>query len=202
MVKRLLLEGRDDRHVLGNLLYNHGFGGALDYKEKDGIEHLLESLADELEATDADRFGIVVDADVDLPSRWAKLQGILIAAGYTEVPGGPDPTGTVIPGPDGKVVGVWIMPDNRVSGMLEDFVGSFIEKDDSLWPKAQSDVNGIPNEHRKFKPTYLSKAMVHTWLAWQEEPGTRLGETFKKRYLRTDGPLAVAFVNWIQRLLA
>lgn len=77
-----------------------------------------------------------------------------------------------------------------------------IAEGDVLWPKAQSDVNSIPLESRRFKATYLSKAHVHTWLAWQEEPGTRMGETFKKRYLDPNHPQANLFVACIKRLLA
>jgi len=103
---------------------------------------------------------------------------------------------------DSKKMGIWVMPDNKSAGALEDFVGKLIAEGDTLWPKAQADVNGIPQADRRFKETYLSKAQIHTWLAWQEEPGTRMGETFKKKYLDPNHPQASAFVNWIRSLLA
>ena len=117
------------------------------------------------------------------------------------MPAAPDPDGTVVETADGKRIGIWVMPDNQSAGALEDFVAMLIADDDTLWPKAQSDVDNIPEEDRRFKKTYHSKAQVHTWLAWQEEPGTRMGATFKKKYLDPAHPQAQAFANWMKRLL-
>jgi hypothetical protein len=44
------------------------------------------------------------------------------------------------------------------------------------------------------------KAQLHTWLAWQDEPGTQLGLAVKRRYLQGDAPLAADFVHWLKRL--
>jgi hypothetical protein len=93
------------------------------------------------------------------------------------------------------------MPNNSLKGTLEDFVCNIIEPSDVLWPKVQVDVNAIPDEHRRFRPTYLSKAMVHTWLAWQEEPGTKMGECFKKKYLDPAHANTAMFVAWARRLV-
>jgi hypothetical protein len=84
MNKRLLCEGPDDKHVIGNLLFNHGLDGVFHVKEKDGIENLLDTLSEELEATDADRFGVIVDADLDIARRWSQVRTILLGAGYRE----------------------------------------------------------------------------------------------------------------------
>ena len=59
------------------------------------------------------------------------------------------------------------MPDNQRTGALEDFVVGMIAAGDELWPKAQADVIAIEEDKRRFRPTYLTKAQVHTWLAWQ-----------------------------------
>ena len=47
---------------------------------------------------------------------------------------------------------------------------------------------------------YRSKALIHTWLAWQEDPGTPLGLAVTKRYLDGDHALAQQFVQWLLRL--
>ena len=41
---------------------------------------------------------------------------------------------------------------------------------------------------------------MHTWLAWQEEPGIPLGLAVTKRYLDVDHVLARQFLQWLQRL--
>ncbi len=210
MVNRLLFEGPDDMHVVRNLLFNHKHEGKPlcdqfgknDYKVKEGIDNLIGTLSEELKATDLGSLGIILDADTNVASQWARVTRILDEHGCRSVPAAPSTGGTVIETTDGKKIGIWVMPDNKSAGALEDFVGKLIAEGDTLWPKAQADVNSIPKADRRFKETYLVKAHVHTWLAWQEEPGTRMGETFKKKYLDPNHPQAAAFVNWIRRLLA
>ncbi|MGH7411190.1 MAG: DUF3226 domain-containing protein [Candidatus Methylomirabilis sp.] len=202
MANRIIVEGRDDRHVVRNLLYHHQLHEMFDFKDKDGIEKLLDTLEEEIQATDVERLGIIIDADLDLSRQWARMTGILIRCGYDAVPSAPDPAGTIVAGENGQRIGIWIMPNNVLKGAVEDFVGHLIADGDGLWPRAQESVNGIPEVERRFKPTYVSKAQIHTWLAWQEEPGTRMGEAFTKRYLDPTRPQAQAFIGWIRKLLA
>jgi len=203
MANRLICEGPDDQHVIANLMYNHGLTeGEINYKAKDGIEKLLGTLEEEIQATDAARLGIVIDADLDLAKRWAQLVTILTRCGFTDIPTTPEPSGTILENGEGQRCGIWLMPDNRLTGVLEDFVAGLIDHEDDLWPKADADVEAIPAERRRYKKTFHSKAKIHTWLAWQEEPGTRMGACFKKKYLDPEHPQAATFVAWIQRLLA
>lgn len=203
MATRLLCEGVDDKHVIMNLLFNQGLtDGDIDFKTKDGIDRLLDTLEEEIQATDADRIGIVIDADLDLARRWAQLVTKLTRRGYVDIPAAPDPAGTILANDEGQRLGIWLMPDNRLAGILEDFVGRIIGTEDDLWPKACNDVDAIPEDKRRYKTSFHSKAKIHTWLAWQEQPGTRMGECFKKKYLSPEHPHATAFVNWIRRLLA
>lgn len=207
MVNRLIFEGPDDKHVVMNLLFNHNHHGEplcdhFHEKTKEGVDNLIDTLKEELGATDLGRLGVILDADTDLNRQWARVTRVLDSYGCQDVPALPVAGGTIVDTNDGKRIGIWVMPDNASAGALEDFVGALIAEGDNLWPKAQTDVNNIPADDRRFKETYLSKAHVHTWLAWQEEPGTRMGECFKKRYLDPDHPQAQAFVTWIKRLLS
>jgi hypothetical protein len=202
MKKRLLLEGPDDDAVIGNLLFNHNLDQTFELKQKKGAPNLLATFADELEATDIDCMGVVLDADSEMTSRWGSLSYALREAGYTAIPVGPDQQGTIIIEEGLVPVGIWMMPDNVAVGAIEDFISSLIGATDALWPKAQSDVATIPAAHRLFKDSYVAKACIHTWLAWQEEPGSRLGQVFRKKYLDPKHPNAGSFVAWLQRLLA
>jgi hypothetical protein len=207
MVNRLIFEGPDDKHVVMNLLYNHSHGGSrldgvFQPKEKNGIDNLIETLSEELKATDLGRLGVVLDADTDLARQWGRVTRVLDEHGCRNVPASPIATGTIVETNDDKRIGIWVMPDNQHTGAIEDFVGNLIAEDDNLWPKAQADVNGIEVKDRRFKETYLSKAQIHTWLAWQEQPGTKMGETFRKKYLDPEHPHAQLFVSWIKQLLA
>lgn len=44
------------------------------------------------------------------------------------------------------------------------------------------------------------KAVLHTWLAWQEEPGLPYGTAIRARYFRHDSEVAECFVRWFRRV--
>jgi|SRR6185295_1932551 len=193
----LLVEGKDDDSVFYHLSNHHQIRG-FKIKKKNGINQLLDELDVELDASGLERLGVVVDADVDLTARWQALRNKLQSCAYSNLPRNPLPEGTIIEELDRPVVGVWIMPDNSSPGMLEDFTRSLVPNDDSLWPRAENCVNEIPQLERRFST--VSKAYIHTWLAWQEEPGTLMGSAINKRYLNADAPSALQLMGWIRRL--
>jgi hypothetical protein len=196
----LLVEGQDDKHVVSKLLFCHGLVDAYSVKDKDGIENLLASLPVELRASDLKRLGIIVDADSPLRSRWDSVAHILRAQGYDATPTVPATGGTLITAPRMPSVGIWLMPDNRADGMIEDFVAMLIPAGDSLLPRARMAVDSVPVEERRFAASHYSKAAIHTWLAWQEEPGVKMGAAITRRYLHEDSPIAGDFISWVRRL--
>ncbi|RJP24372.1 MAG: hypothetical protein C4520_04200 [Candidatus Abyssobacteria bacterium SURF_5] len=203
MANRLIFEGVNDRHVVRNLLIQYNLGYLFDYKDKQGFTNLCDTLGEELQATDLQNLGIIIDADEDCKRNWQKVLHIVADQyPFIQAPVAPVGEGTIIDVAEDKRVGIWVMPDNRERGKVEDFVADLIPQGDVLWPRAKNDVSEIPDDHRLFKPTYLPKAEIHTWLAWQEEPGTRMGEALTKKYLLHDCPAAIAFVNWARRLLS
>ena len=101
------------------------------------------------------------------------------------------------------MIGVWIMPDNLQSGMLEDFVRYLIPENDLLYPfvdtvLAQIETDDIAN---RYNPNvHRAKAFIHTWLAWQKDPGTPMGLALTKTYLDHNTALCLRFVDWLNRL--
>ena len=67
-------------------------------------------------------------------------------------------------------VGIWLMPNNKVPGELEEFVASMIPDGDPVWPLAKDYVDRIPTKHRKFSDRKILRAKVHSWLATRTEP--------------------------------
>ena len=64
-------------------------------------------------------------------------------------------------------IGVWVMPDNQNTGMLEDWAKQCLHPQErALFAHARESVKNLP-EPPKFKPLQRSKAEVATWLAWQ-----------------------------------
>lgn len=196
---RLLVEGSDDLHLIRNLARAHGV--SLDRDEIldcGGVDALLhESLPLHLLGSYTS-IGVVVDADLDLQSRWQAVRDRLEKSGYA-VPVTPDPGGMIIT-TRRPVVGVWVMPDNALSGTLEDFARQLIAEDDDLWPCVERSVATIPAESRRFHQASERKAQIHTYLAWQQDPGTPLGLAITKKYLQTDAALALTFANWLKGL--
>lgn len=205
MAERLLLvvEGTDDKHVVWAILEGHKFEPQFAVRDEGGFESLRSRLSPRLKpGSDLERFGIVIDADTDILARWQSIKSVLDRAGYVGVPDQPDPAGTVIEHDLLPRVGVWIMPNNVLSGMLEDYLAFLVPEGDPLLERARQSVDGIPVEERRFSEAHRSKALIHTWLAWQEDPGKPFGQAITARYLRADGPNISEFLAWLRRLFA
>jgi hypothetical protein len=170
--------------------------------QKEGIEKLLGGIGVELRRRRLDRFGVVVDANGDPAARWAAIRRTLHEEGYPEVPVKISAEGAVLPAPARLPrFGAWIMPDNASPGELEDFAARLIPPSDALSRHASESIDAIPDEHRRFPPGRRAKAHIHTWLAWQEDPGSPMGQAIGKGDLDAGAPAAQAFVAWLRRLM-
>jgi hypothetical protein len=92
------------------------------------------------------------------------------------------------------------MPDNRVPGMMEDFISFLVPSGDLLWPLAVDVLQRVIETNRRFPPTHKPKALIHTWLAWQRKPGTPTGRAITNRYLDANAPHAQQLMDWIRQL--
>jgi hypothetical protein len=93
------------------------------------------------------------------------------------------------------------MPGSARPGYLEDLVADMIPADDVLWPRAQECVASIPHVERRFPQLHCRKAEVHTWLAWQEYPGTRISTAIPRNNVAVNCPEAEQLVTWIRQWL-
>jgi hypothetical protein len=46
-----------------------------------------------------------------------------------------------------------------------------------------------------FQEAYRSKAVVHIYLVWQDEPGSRLGQFIAKQAFQSNKEIAVSFTD-------
>lgn len=202
--KILLVEGSDDEFVLKHLCGNRGVPRLDDVKSHGGVERLLDSFPVRLKASeDGDVVGVVIDADTDLSARWQSLRNRLIGVGYQGVPENPAPDGTIFDPPADALlprVGVWIMPDNQTKGILEDFLRFLVPAESRLLQHVLTSVAAIPEGERRFTQLAEPKAIIHTWLAWQAEPGKPLGTAITARYLDPDVAQVDVLVAWLNRL--
>jgi len=205
----LLVEGDEDKHVFTQLMRHYQVFEKFEFKHENfeikshnGIENLLSlrTLRNYFVVDESRRYGVVIDADEDIAARWKQLKSICEAIGYRNVPSDPSPDGTFLSEEGLAAVSVWLMPDNKISGMMEDFIGWLVPRDDLLWPMAGDIVQKVIERDRRFRKSYISKACIHTWLAWQKDPGTSLGMSINKHYVDANAIHAQQFIIWIRKL--
>ena len=202
MPNRLLVEGTDDQHVIRHICGVRHITESFQIVPLEGVDAVFERIPIELKfAQEGDIVGIVVDADEDPKARWDAVRGRLAEAGFSDVPARPQAGGIIFDAPGSLLlerVGVWIMPDNRGPGKLEDLLLSMIPKDDDLLDHAAGCMESIANP--RFRKIDEDKALVHTWLAWQANPGRPYGTAVAAGFLDHNVPEVDAFVSWLNRL--
>jgi hypothetical protein len=202
---QLLVEGRNDRHVVWALCGQHQvpqtFSVEIPGEDNGGVEALLKSIPVRLKISGLRALGIILDADQDLASRWDAVCDRLRQTEYSDLPPVPDPNGSIIEDDQMPRIGIWLMPNNHLPGMLENFVSHLIPDDDLLVPKAEDILRGIESEGlNKYSLSHHQKAFIHTWLAWQETPGVPMGQAITAQVLDHNHPLAQAFAKWLNLL--
>lgn len=196
----LLVEGRDDRHVVHHIReLQVPRIPPFEIVEKGGVDSLVRSISVEARVRGRTALGIMVDADTDPLARWASIAGQLHSAGV-DLPPSMNPDGTIIPSVDGTglgvTVGVWVMPDNNAQGEIEDFVTGLIPEKDPVWPLAEDYIRRIPVDHR---PNDTTKARLHAWLAARPERPLPMGLAIRARELPLKG-VADRFASWLRHL--
>jgi len=218
MGKRILLvEGKDDQHVMWNLLKVRDVPKVFEVErtgedpgdDNGGVEKLLEAVPRWLLESDLERLAVILDANDKGPAaRWNAIQGRLTQRGYKDIPASPEKNGLVFElsleprTPRSVRFAAWIMPDNRSAGMLEDFVASLIREDDAMLPFVDRFLDSIPAGPGRFRQAHRSKARIHSWLAVSERPGRPMGQAIKAdRNLDANHPSVGPFLGWIRSAL-
>ena len=205
-MKKLLVESPNDQHFIKNLFKKiKGLGEkdriGFEIFPCDGISELLKIIPAQLISSDIETLAIVVDADEDLPKRWKEIKSIFEKYGY-QIPETPRLEGEVIDkqGVYPKI-GIWLMPNNLTTGILEDFIAKIISEDDKLKPMVVEVLDDIEKKGlHLYKPQYRPKALIHTWLAWQKEPGKPFGWAITLGYFDSNSNLTKTFISWLDKL--
>lgn len=206
----LRVEGGDDLHAILHLLVRNG----IDYDQqpwvpsieavKDGKTGVLDNVGRLVRASSNGRIGFVLDADDSVENTWRAMSARLRAVGV-EVEDLIPREGFV--GESGEYqarVGVWLMPDNQQEGehgegTLERFLETLVQEADPLLPYAREATRRAKTDHgARYSDGDVTKAVLHAWLAWQQEPGLPYGTAVKARYFRHDSPVAESFVAWFR----
>lgn len=231
--KILLVEGEVDGYFIHSLLKAHNLLWlGIEVEPKGGVNNLRRSLLnsdyiEDIRDGHINRFGIVADADslaqdqkAGFNGRWSKfiedLTPTMNDLGMT-IPTIKSLNGEVFyKADDSKAdvrIGLWLMPNHKQDGCLEDFVLESTNLDLPLLPghpknqrmlKQYADGcwQALDRENLKsFKDYHHSKASAYTWLAWQTKPTQFLSGVIEAGLLDLDKPDSYvrAFKDWIER---
>lgn len=205
---KLLVEGATEKRVIPYLMENNGITWKIDntpvvrIEPTDGIDGLLKPgvIGTELKASGVEAVGLVVDANGDASRQWEKIKARCVDLVGDLPPDIPE-EGLVRIDSNGIRFGVWIMPNNRFSGALEDFLIALIPAESQkVYALAKHCVTEAANSGAPFKAVHISKARIHTWLAWQDQPGKQLHQAVHNRVLDPEKPESGPFVQWFRAL--
>lgn len=200
---KLLVEGNDDQHVVWALCQKHSVPETFDVLDCGSVENVLKEFKLRLRLVDNNhRIAIVVDADMNMKSRWESIVSMLKDTGKYDCDNIVLPKdGLVLESTDKSYpkVGIWLMPDNNQNGMLEDFMAALATPGDALMKKSEDVLTEIENEGiQKYKPAHRSKAKIHTYLAWQDVPGRPIGQAITANILNSNSDVSVKFAEWLK----
>jgi hypothetical protein len=206
--KKLLVEGNEDKRVIPELIEAHGitWGETADeaivfIEEFEGVSNLLKPgvIEAELKASGVEIVGIMIDANADADGRFNQIR-TRCKSQFPHLPTSLPAGGLIHSNEDGLKLGVWLMPDNRSRGMIETFLMYLAPAEDQLVRYAEKACKTAQRLGAPYKSIHLQKAKIHTWLAWQDEPGPQLHQAVKKHVLNSGSPNAVPFVSWFRNL--
>lgn len=211
----LLVEGKSDAAFYTEVFKNlrtkatvkvappRSIGGQANNKE--GVFSLLPVLLSQLTDGSLLRLAVVVDADfvtahgLGFQRTLERVTEILKKYDFNIIRGtGVD--GFLFTHADGlHDVGVWIMPNNRDDGMLEDWIQQVLDSAElDLFAQAVSSCKALVAP--KFKSIHQIKAHVATWLAWQTAPGRGMEYSIQEKLVNWNSPLGKKLVNWLDRV--
>jgi hypothetical protein len=206
----LLVEGQDELRTIPELIEINGINWGTRknpvvlLRDCEGCENIINKdvIAVELKADGIEALGILLDADEYPLDRWIAIRNACRnSKAISNLPDELPEAGLIIEADNGVRVGIWIMPDNKLPGMLETFLGYLLPTDNStLWEFAESTINSAKEQGAPFTEYHREKARIYSWLAWQKPPGRQLHQAIKERILDPQHPEAQQFIRWFRQL--
>ena len=206
---RLLVEGADDLRVISQFMGKFiRWGNKCDdwpvkIVEKKGIEPILKPgfLGAEMKSSGLKALGVLADANADPAGRWHQIRERARTV-MPEIPEDLPPAGLVMQNDEGLRFGVWLMPDNVSTGMLETFLAACVpDPDGGLWAATKGFCSDAKVQHQApYRDAHIDKAWIHAWLAVQDPPGQQLHGAVLQNILDPRSALAEPFVEWFCQL--
>jgi hypothetical protein len=208
---RMVVEGQEDKYAVIALMGHH-IMWPLDIDKAPvrielggGASDILATgfISGKLKESGVDILGVVLDADIDFDARWKRISH-LCSNIFPTMPAKMPSEGLIMGNDDGMRLGVWIMPDNASQGMLETFLRYLVPDVSVPLMAYANEVVAIARRDcgSPCRECHIDKAIVHTWLAWQDPPGQPLGRALSAKILDPYRESAQPFVAWFKALYA
>ncbi len=212
--KQLIVEGKDDKWFVINLLKAYGvvwsndekkwpltvtdFGGIDNIRDREKLDiELQETLVAAKKIQGLGSLGILLDSDTNAAAKFESLRAIL---SEFELPSRL-PVEGLIHNTSRLRIGIWIMPDNQNNGNLETLLKDLIPDGAvPLWEHARLATAAAKGLGAGYREVDQSKAELHNWLAWQDPPGRTYGTAIETRMLEVPNSKATAFAKWLNNL--
>lgn len=211
----LLVEGVNDCHAVFQLMWLiYRADPVFGIHECGNDDKVLDSLASRIVSTRPRQkvLGLILDADIEglrpdqvIQSRLDQLAArvgtyyplptVFPERGLILEPLASRPEADRLPR-----LGVWLMPNNKAYGMFEDLLMGSLPDQVAAYTTTvvkQSKVDGFA----KFRDAHLSKAVIRTYLAWQDPPDIQyLGLAIKRGAFENIETECKHFVQWLEQL--
>lgn len=200
-----LFEDEDDLHLCGQIALRLGLELKQQPTPLKGYDptKLRKQLAIVTKA-EWDRLVLVLDADRAPDGgptrRWKEVFDALRAV-KLDIPGDASTEdGLIHDLADGRRIAVWLFPDCRSEGAMEDFMLQRLVPDgDALLGHAATVVGALPE--KRFPLKYTQKARMRSWLAWQVRPGLPPGRAVSENVLTVSEARLGTFASWLRSAL-
>jgi hypothetical protein len=207
MKQHLVVEGKD-YYFIGELCKAH-FSVPKGFNKNNqksfliggnGYDQTLIDFLDALKATDLTNIGLIVDANFKgVNHRFREILYILSSHFKTKLDEKSISTEGALFEIEGVKIGIWIMPNNVNNGYLEHFIESMIENNDIILKEAKGKISELMSkDYCRFTEIKSQKAILHSWLAWQETPGLPFGTALRAGYFDKEKESVKPFLNWIK----
>ena len=201
----MIVEGNDDKFSVASLMGFHvewpdnKENAPVHIESGYGADEIISGkfLLTELKTPGLQTLGIMLDADVHpAQERYLKIK-FQITSKFRNLPVRLPPTGLIVENDEHLRFGLWIMPDNSLTGDLELFLRELVPQDAAaIWTHAVQAFNAARGMGCPCKHVHISKGNLYTWLAWQEPPGQSPGMALTQKILDPRAKQAATFVQW------
>lgn len=191
---QLLVEGKDDESFFAALLTHLNINNIQIqiYSSTSELKPFLDVLLKTSNFYTVTKLAIIRDADENAESAFQSV------CGYLKKNNLPIPKNPLIYTGLPLKIGIFILPDNKSTGMLETLCIKSVEND-PIMPCVESYLECIKDKLGK-KPNNIHKARLHAYLSSRDEAGLLLGQAAYKKHFLWEHPVFKDLIDFLTQL--